>query len=132
MPEFTAEQIINGVNGALHITRIGGNRRLLGNVMNIIANVNVDRRAIKIPGKYNASYKRMGWTGEGSMVLYRVNSMAWDAMRDTANQQTRQPIFELEMALNDADSSYAITGRDSVTRADAERIALKKVKTWTF
>lgn len=134
MPEFSAEQIINGVNGSLHIQRdpIGGQGSglsLIGNATNVIANLNVERRAIAIPGKYNRSHKRMGWTGEGSLMMYRVNTMAWDSMRDSANHNTRQPIFELAMGLNDADSAYT----DGVTDGDTEEIIiLKKVKFWVW
>lgn len=133
MPEFSAEQIINGVNGELHIQKEGGSERnLIGNVMNIAATVNIDRKAIRIAGKYNSSYKRMGWTGEGSLVVYRVNTMAFDAMRDSANHTSRMPIYEIEMALNDADSVYAIDGAEEISDASAERLILQKVKFWNF
>ena len=125
MPVFAAEQVVNGVNGILEID---GN--YVGNVMNITANVNIERRNLNIAGLYGASYKRMGWTGEGTLVVWRVNSMFFDPMREGIDSESGMPEFDLRLIIKDPDLTRV--GTDFLNGNNQEDIMLKKVKFWTF
>ena len=129
MAEFSAEQVINGLNGVLEIEGDDGSA-LVGNIMNITANTNIERRALKIAGKQNASFKRMGWSGEGTMVVWRVNSMFYRVMQEGASILSPMPQFNIRISLTDPD--LVREGESFLSGNNLEELLLKKVKFWTF
>ena len=140
MPTFTAEQILNGVNGTLKIAHQPdqgddvSEYHLVGNVTDVSARVTIDRRPVKVAGTWGTSFKRMGWMGEGTLVVWRANSMFYTAMYKGANRNEGMPNFVLNINISDPDLSMSPAAPDQLKRNGfkEETMQLTGVKLWTF
>ena len=128
-----AEDILYGRNGSLTLkTTMDIDDVLLGdetggvlaNANNIEARVEVQNTQLMLPGQSATKLRRIGWSGTGSLRIYRYNLAFFGIMKDMIDLTKPVPVFSLFMALvnKDPDSS----------RAHEENIVLESVKFWSY
>ena len=118
-----AEDVLYGRNGKLTIT-YNNATQVIANVRNIEARVRVKSTEIMLAGSFADLHRRIGWGGEGTLRIYRVNKLFFETMKKMIDPTQTVPVFTLNMKLtnNDPDSD----------RKYQEDIAIGKVKIWDF
>ena len=77
-----------------------------------------------LPRQFVTRHRRIGWSGSGSMRLYRFNASFFDIMTDMISLEKQVPVFHLTMDLVNKDP-------DASTKY-GEEIRLEQVKFWSY
>ena len=128
---LAAERILYGRNGSLIISPSGGGdakERDIGtvaNVRNIESRVNIQNTELMLAGQMQNRLRRIGWSGTGTLRIYRVNKMFFQPMLDSINLKAKMPVFTLNMTLENQDPEID-------EDVYAETISLEQVKFWSY
>ena len=116
---FKAEDVLYGRNGSV----ILGGTTLL-NVRRVEARVRVDKATLRLAKQFQDRHRRIGWNGNGTLQIYRINSAFFREMLDSIDPKSKMPVFRMQMELenNDADRSVGYK----------EFIDLLDVKFWDY
>ena len=126
-----AEEILYGRNGTITLATTSevddealGGGGVLATANNIEARVEVQNTQIMLPNDSSTRLRRIGWSGTGSLRIYRHNASFFQIMRQMIDFRSPVPVFDLDMQLvnKDPDAEYQID----------ESIILNFVKFWTF
>lgn len=104
-----ANKILNGSNGAIWV-----NGEQLAQVKSFQAKVNFVYEDVEIMGQMSTKRKLMGWNGEGTLVLYKIDSFVLKLYQDFKNTG-KVPSVKMISKLDDPNSN------------GAERISIKGV-----
>ena len=114
---WRAEDILYGRNG---IIRISGTE--VANLSSIEARVDVQKSEITLPRRFETLNRRIGWSGSGTLRIYRVNLMFFNTMRKMIDPNQPVPVFDIDMDLenNDPDAGENFQYREIITLVDSK------------
>ena len=131
MVDIKAEDVLYGRNGQITLsTDVEGLEDdalgVLATASNIEARVEVQNTQIMLPRQFSTKLRRTGWSGTGSLRIYRHNLSFFSIMKDMINLEKAVPVFDVAMELINKDPDRAGTS------AYEENIVLQDVKFWSY
>ena len=123
MADIKAEDILYGRNGQIYLGEGTGKGEMLATANNIEARVRVQSTEIMLPRQFTTRHRRIGWSGEGTLRIYRHNNLFFKTMKDMINPKVSVPSLRLVMNLINSDPD----GEEY-----DESIVLMQVKFWDF
>lgn len=118
------QDVINGALGALYLVE-NGQRELLMNCKDIVAETKKNKREIKVLGQTGAKHKAAGWTGTGSMNMYYGSSKLREVMVEYM-QTGKDRYYELIVSNNDTSSDIG-TQTVVLTGVNFDNVTLAKL-----
>lgn len=101
-PTLRAQDVLNGAYGAVYLVE-NGQRELVINCQEIVAEVKKNKQEIKVLGTNVSKQKAVGWSGTGTMTMYYGTSKLREIMGDYINQGIDK-YFQLVISNNDPSS----------------------------